>query len=65
MDTQEDFPMRQISVLLQHEWSEKLIEDGMFNDIENPNKWLVNENNEIEFIEALNLESYFNEDEVR
>jgi hypothetical protein len=57
--------MRQISVLLQHEWSEKLIEDGMFNDIENPNKWLVNENNEIEFIEALNLESYFNEDEVR
>ena len=50
---------------MQHEWCEKLIEDGMFNDVENPSKWFINETNEIEFIEALNLDAHFNEEEVR
>jgi hypothetical protein len=51
--------------LLQHEWTEKLAEDGMFQDIDNPRKWLINEHNGIEFIEAIGLENHFNDDEIR
>jgi len=37
--------MKQITVLLQNEWMDKLLEDGMFNEKEEPAQWVINAEN--------------------
>lgn len=49
---------------LQNEWIERLLEDGMFQDIDEPAKWIINSSNSIEFFEAINLDHHFTEEEV-
>ena len=48
------------------EWSERLVNDGIFEDEKDSRNWIINEDNLEEFMEALQLDGYFEEsDEMK
>ena len=56
--------MKQIEVYLQHEWNERLEEDGMFDENDVPSTWQINMTNSLEFVEAINLEHCLSQDDI-
>ena len=49
---------------LKIEWNEKILEDGMFDDVEEEN-WKINQENAAELLDALNISEYVKLDEIQ
>lgn len=50
---------------LNHEWVERIIEDGIFEEHDDPEDWCISFDNIQELIEALNLDQILNESDTK
>lgn len=56
--------INQLEPHLYTEWQDKIHEDGMFDEIDNPGEWNITSDNAVEFLEALYVHEWLSSEEL-